>query len=351
MNTQPAPVSFNYGMKDPLERALYILQDGIIILNRKSEITYINKAAEEAVLRQTGKLPGVGNHYFDFVHPERIESTKRYVADALSNLTTKFQLCYPQLGVETWFELGYYPMPDDSGLVTHVCVRGKDITGQVQLEKKIESERKKLKNQIIKATLDGQEKQRSEIGRELHDNVNQVLTTVKLYNELALTEEYTNKKLLLRSVQQVNYCIEALRTLSKTLGSPKIEETDLKDSVKELVDEVNATRRIEAHFFTYGINKDKVSQDLMTTIYRIAQEQLTNVLKYANASRVDIMLVGTAETIALNIKDNGEGFDVNKKSKGVGITNMISRTEVLGGHIEIESQPGKGCSLMVEFPL
>ncbi|MGZ5287454.1 MAG: sensor histidine kinase, partial [Flavisolibacter sp.] len=276
---------------------------------------------------------------------------KRYVADALSNLTTKFQLCYPQSGVETWFELGYYPMPDDSGLVTHVCVRGKNISEQVQLEKKLESERKKVKNQIIKATLDAQEKQRTEIGRELHDNVNQVLTTVKLYNELALTEEYTNKRLLLRSVQQVNYCIEALRTLSKTLNSPKIEENDLKDSVKELVDEVNATRRIEAHFFTYGANREKISQDLMTTIYRIAQEQLTNVLKYANASRVDVMLVGTGETIALNIKDNGEGFDVKKKSKGVGITNMISRTEVLGGHIDIESEPGKGCSLMVEFPL
>jgi signal transduction histidine kinase len=287
----------------------------------------------------------------DFVNPERVEKSKVFIADALCNRSSTLIINYPQSGVDTWYELGYYPMPDESGLVTHVCVRGKNVTEQVKLERELENERKKLKNRLIKATLDAQEKQRSEIGRELHDNVNQVLTTIKLYNELCLTEEKTNKKLLLRSVQQVNYCIETLRALSKTLSSPRIEETDIKESVRELVDEINATKRIEAFFFTYGVQQEKISQDLLTTLYRIAQEQLTNVLKYANASRVDVLLVGTSVSIALRIQDDGEGFEPEQKSKGVGITNMISRAETLGGTIEITSAPGKGCSLMAEFPL
>jgi signal transduction histidine kinase len=345
------PFLNSYTFNDPLEQALYILQDAIIILNRKKILTYINKAALEAVVKQQGKVLSIGDFYLDFVEDCRKERTIEQIEDAFCNQSSEFTLNYPQNGVDTWYQLGYYPMPDETGLVTHVCVRGKNITKQVLLEKELEDERIKLNNRLIKATIDAQERQRSEIGRELHDNVNQVLTTVKLYNELCLTEEYTNKNLLLRSVQQVNYCIETLRSLSKALESPKVEETSIKDSIKELVDEVNATKRIHTHFFTYGVQQEKISQDLLTSIYRIAQEQLTNVLKYANASRVDVILVGTSESIALKIQDDGIGFNLDVKSKGVGLTNMSSRAEALGGILEINTAPGQGCSIMVEFPL
>lgn len=340
-----------HSLNDPLERALYILQDAIIIINRKKNVIYINKAATEAVLKQTGRILKVGDDYMDYVHFKRRNITETYIENAICNRPSVFNLNYPQSGVETWYQLGYYPMPDDTGLVTHVCIRGKDITSKILLEKELENERIRSKNLLIKATLDAQEKERSEIGRELHDNVNQVLTTVKLYNELCLTEELTNKKLLLRSVQQVNHCIETIRSLSKTLSSPKIEETDIRETIKELVDEINATRRIDAYYFTYGVHKEKISQDLLTALYRIAQEQLTNVLKYSDASRVDVMLVGASKTIALKIQDNGIGFNIEEKSKGVGLTNMISRTETLGGTFDLTTAPGKGCSLMVEFQL
>ena len=348
------PVISSYpsnSFSDPLERALYILQDAIIIINRKKVVTYINKSASEAVYKQLGRELNVGAHYMDYVHPQRRELNEEYIEQALGNKTSFTTINYPQIGEDTWYQLEFHPMPDDTGLVTHVCVRGKNITKQILLERELESEREKNKIMLIKATLDAQEKQRTEIGRELHDNVNQVLTTVKLYNELCLTEEYTNKHLLLRSVQQVNYCIETLRSLSKTLSSPSIEEADPKESIKELVDEINATRKVDAHYFTYGVQRERISQDLLTALYRIAQEQLTNVLKYAKPSRVDVMLVATSSSIALKIQDDGQGFNQEEKRKGVGITNMISRAETLGGHIDIASQPGKGCSLMVEFPL
>ena len=351
MKTHPVSSLSSAPLSDPLERAMCILQEAIIIINRKKIIIYINKAASEPISHQTGRYPVVGDYYLDFVHPDRLALIKGYIDDAILNVPTTYNLHYPQPDRDVWYQLAYYPMPDDNGIVTHVCIRAKDITRQVNLEKELENERKQLKNRLIKATLDAQEKQRSEIGRELHDNINQVLTTVKLYNELCLTEEVTNKRLLLRSVQQVNYCIETLRTLSKTLSSPNIEEADIKDSIKELVDEVNATRRIDAQFLSYGIQKEKISQDLMTTIYRIAQEQLTNVLKYANATRVEVMLVGTSKTIALKVQDDGIGFNKEEKRKGVGITNMVSRAETVGGSIDILTSPGNGCTLMAEFPI
>ena len=106
-----------------------------------------------------------------------------FIDRAFCNETSVFEIHYPQSGKDDWFELGFYPMPEENGIVTHVCVRAKNITDKKLLEKKIDKQRKEQKNLLIKATFDAQEKQRTEIGRELHDNVNQVLTTVKLYNE------------------------------------------------------------------------------------------------------------------------------------------------------------------------
>ena len=345
-------ISYNYaGTSDPLEKALFILQDGIAILSRRSIITYINKAGQQIFKGQLDYEPAIGDDYFALVKDERRPVTIQYIDEAFCNKASVTVINYPQEGNDCWFELGYYPMPEENGIVTHVCVRAKNITDKVILEKQLEQQRRTQKNLLIKATLDAQERQRSEIGRELHDNVNQVLTTVKLYNEICLTEEKTNKVMLMKSVQQINFCIETLRSLSKVLSSPSIEEMSLKESIRELVDSIVETRKINVNFFTYHVRDEKISQDLQTTIFRIAQEQLTNVLKYANASSVDVILVGTAESIALKIQDNGSGFDPNQKRKGVGITNMISRAETLDGKIELVSSPGEGCTLMAEFPL
>jgi len=347
---QPA-ISYDPGNSDPLEKALFILQDAIVLLNRKAKITFINQAGQQILARNGKSIPAIGDDYLSLLGEDKREITSHHIDKAFCNQSSVFRLKYPQGGETAWFEIGYYPMPEENGLVTHVCVKAKNITDKVSLEVELEEQRKIQKNLLIKATLDAQERQRSEIGRELHDNVNQVLTTVKLYNEICLTEEKTNKAMLMKSVQQINFCIETLRSLSKVLSSPNIEEVSLKESIQELVDSVTETRKIAVNFYNYHIRDEKISQDIQTTIYRIAQEQLTNVLKYANASTVDVMLVGTADTIALRIQDNGHGFDPNAKRKGVGITNMISRAETLDGKIELISRPGEGCTLMAEFPL
>jgi signal transduction histidine kinase len=298
-----------------------------------------------------GFAPKAGDDLLKFTRPEWRETVKAHIEDAFCNRVCDFETNYPQNGMEFWLELGFYPMPDDHGITTHVCLRAKNITEKKSLSHKLDKQTKEQKNSVIKATLDAQERERSEIGRELHDNVNQVLTTVKLYNEICLTEEATNKVLLQKSIQQINYCIETIRSLSKTLSSPNIEEITLKDSIRELVDSINSTGKLVINFYSYGIKDEKISQELQTGLFRIAQEQLTNVLKYANASYVDLLLVGTITSVALRIQDNGDGFDFNQKRKGVGITNMISRAESLGGMVEFETGPGKGCSLMVEIPV
>jgi signal transduction histidine kinase len=177
------------------------------------------------------------------------------------------------------------------------------------------------------------------------------LTTVKLYTELSYHDEVPNKDLLKRSVQQINYCIEEIRSLSRRLAVPKLGELGLEELIKDLVDTINITKKTSISFLSYGIKNREFKQELQTTIYRIIQEQITNVMKYACANSVNVIIAGTNDDIAVQVQDDGIGFDLKEKISGNGITNMISRAETIGGSLKFETSPGNGCVMTAEFPI
>lgn len=331
-----------------LERALFTLQDGIGIVEKDFTISYINSAARELFERQFNTQPSAGECFLDYLSSERQDIHREFILKAFDNEPSVLEV---ELPGPAWYEIGYYPMPDKQGFITHVCIKAKEVTQKRVLEKKLKRERRERKNNIIKATIEGQEKERSLIGRELHDNVNQVLTTVKLYTELSYQDDVPNKELLKRSVQQINYCIEEIRNLSRRLAVPRMGELNFEELIKDLVDTINMTKKTSIKFLSYGIKNRELSHELQTTIYRIIQEQITNVIKYACANSVKVIIAGTNDDIAIQVQDNGIGFDLKEKIKGNGITNMISRAETLGGSLKFDTSPGKGCTMTVEFPL
>lgn len=341
----------NYASNQFLEQALYILQDAIMILNEERELVYINQSAINLCKTHLDVDARIGDQFLSLVHAERKREVRKRIDSAFRNRAIEIEFEDNRPGLSCWLHVGYHPMPDMDGVIRHICIRAKNVTETVLLEKTLEHQRRTQKNTVLKAALRAQEKERAEIGRELHDHVNQVLTTVKLYNEICLTEEKTNKHLLMRSVQQINHCIETLRSLSQSLVSPEAGSVSLKELIRELTLSIDDTQRIDAQFFTYGVNDARIRQEVHTAIYRIAQEQLTNVLKYARASSVDVLLVGTSSSIALRIQDDGCGCDIKKKKKGTGLTNIISRVEALDGQIDIQTSPGEGFMLMAEFPI
>jgi PAS domain S-box-containing protein len=332
---------------DLLERALLALQDGICIIGKDFSISYINCAAQ-GLLEKTDTCPAIGHDFFDYVAPERVQLHRELILKAFANEPS---FCEIQPRGSLWYEVVYYPIPNEVGEITHVCLKAKDITTRKELEKKLFRERKDGKNKIIKATIEAQEKERSLIGRELHDNVNQVLTTVKLYNELSYHDENSNKDLLKRSIQQINYCIEEIRSLSHRLAVPKVGDYDLEELIRDLVDTINVTKKTSIQFLSYGLKNHPINRELQTTIYRIIQEQLTNVIKYAIASSVKVVIAATNTEIAVQVQDDGIGFDLKEKNKGNGITNMIARAETVGGSLIFDTSPGKGCTMTAEFPL
>src|SRR5206468_7954112 len=126
-----------------------------------------------------------------------------------------------------------------------VLVLANDITEKIKAEEELianELERQKAINQ---ATIDTQEQERSEIGKELHDNVNQVLTTTKLYLDLALSNNELKDELIKKSSKNIISVINEIRQLSRSLMDPSIGDLGLIDSIKDLIENINLTRKLQ----------------------------------------------------------------------------------------------------------
>jgi len=205
--------------------------------------------------------------------------------------------------------------------------------------------------QITEAVILAQEKERTEIGKELHDNVNQILGASNLYINTAMTDEEMRQELLERSTQLVSNAINEIRKISKSLITPGLREIGLIESIGDVMDDLKvAKNKMVIDLDLQNISEEQIEDRRKLTLFRIVQEQLNNIVKHAEATRVLIRLSGEQDQIVLTVADNGVGFDVSRHRKGVGITNIISRAELFAGKVEIQSSPGEGCMLTVSLP-
>ncbi len=231
-----------------------------------------------------------------------------------------------------------------------------DVTERIELEKELNQQRLTRQRQITEAVILAQEKERSEIGKELHDNVNQILGASNLYINTAMTDEELRQELLERSTALVSKAINEIRKISKSLITPGLREIGLIDSIEDIIDDMRfAKDDMQIELDLQNITEEEIEDRRKLTLFRIVQEQLNNIVKHAKAQRVLIRLsiegANGGRHVVLTVADNGVGFDVSRHRKGVGITNIISRAELFNGKVEIVTAPGEGCTLSVGLPL
>jgi PAS domain S-box-containing protein len=225
-----------------------------------------------------------------------------------------------------------------------------DVTDRVRLEKELAQQQKLKQQQITEVVLGAQERERFEIGQELHDNINQILATSKLYLDMAIEENDPRMELLVKSRKNISLAIEEIRKLSKELITPTLNDLGLIQSIREMIRNIQTVKKIKIRLHISGLDEAFLAPEQKITIYRIVQEQLNNILKHAQATSVVIELnkeKGQHEQIVLQVKDDGRGFDPRIRRRGVGLSNILSRAELYNGRVEIDSAPGKGCRLEV----
>jgi PAS domain S-box-containing protein len=226
-----------------------------------------------------------------------------------------------------------------------------DISERKRLEKELLKTELEYKKAINQATVDSQEQERGEIGKELHDNVNQVLTTTKLYLELALANEDLVHELIKKSSKNISTVINEIRQLSRSLMDPSLGDLGIIDSINDLIGNINLTRKVHITLDIAEEIEDLLNKAQKLTMFRIIQESLNNVIKHAKAKSVSIQITHQNNIAELIVADDGAGFIQESTRKGAGLKNITNRVYLINGTFFLDSEPDKGCRIKINFPI
>lgn len=196
--------------------------------------------------------------------------------------------------------------------------------------------------ELTKATLQALETERKFIGEELHDNINQVLSSVKIYLEVAQSDPANSGSLIAKSHEYICNAIREIRNISNKLIAPGEQLLELSDMIRQMANDISQTKNIQFNLDLERCFPADLLPEQRIAVFRIVQEQFNNIQKYSNASHVHVLLENRSPNFYLRIEDDGVGTDLISTKNGLGLTNMTSRVELYNGKIHMESSPGKG---------
>lgn len=224
-----------------------------------------------------------------------------------------------------------------------------DVTEKKMLELKLEEERRQKENEITNAVLTAQENEKEYIGRELHDNVNQILASARLF--FGVSKRTMSPDTIQQADELIGKAIQEIRLLCHSLIPPSFDITNLSDSIEQMVLHIENETGINFIKQYHQTDYTDLPQVVQLTIYRTVQEQLNNILKYSKAKNVIIQTIRQGNELTLLIEDDGIGFDTTVKKRGVGFLNIQTRAAICNGTMQVTSMPGNGCTLKLQFVL
>ena len=212
-------------------------------------------------------------------------------------------------------------------------------------------ERQQLSRQILQA----QEEERYRLARELHDEAAQSLTTLLVY--IRLLERAKNPDEAQRHIQELRdltaRALEDVRRVAVDLRPTILDDLGLTAALEWRVDELNKHNGVHASIAVDGIDR-RLTRDTELVLYRVGQEALSNVNRHAAASRVKVFLRREGGLCVLQVIDNGAGFDPaqvdQRDGRGLGLVGMRERIAMIGGELEVTSQPGAGTEITARVP-
>ncbi len=208
----------------------------------------------------------------------------------------------------------------------------------------------------LEAMVQGQEQERLRIANELHDHFGSLMAAVKVN----LTTVTANNSDILENDRQmknlsvlVDQACEDIRSLSHSMHVGISESFGLVRGLRDLAESVTASGRIEVTFQSTSC-ADKLDSVIEVTAYRLVQELVSNALKHAKATKLTVQLTCLDHLLNIIVEDNGKGFDAlyyMEHSEGIGLKSMQERISAMHGEFEVDSQPGKGTTVVIDLPV
>lgn len=228
-----------------------------------------------------------------------------------------------------------------------------EIEVRRQREDEIRDSRERLRALALRL-VEIQEEERRFIAHELHDEIGQLLTNLKILLDLALRQPGEGgRPLISQSVELASELLDRVRQMSLNLRPQMLDDLGLMPALEWHFKRHEKQTGITV-LFRHSKLPEGLPKTLETAVYRIIQEALTNVARHANVREVTVRLWADSEALGVQIEDKGQGFDPDEaiaRGTSSGLAGMRERALLLGGQFTIESTPGNGCILTIELPL
>jgi PAS domain S-box-containing protein len=327
------------------------ISDAVVVLDKNYCITYMNPSTETL----TGyKLPKAqGRPMMEILRVRDLETDESSVnllqcdldGSKLSSLRKNLSL-HSNGGKETPIGEGSVsPVIDTKGNCIGLVIIFKDLTVKAERDRLL----KEFETKRLAALLEGQEKERNRIAKDLHDGLGQTLNAIKMSMNMNHDHNHTQElsKLIDEAIQ------ESIR-ISDNLLPSKLRDFDLATCIRSLCSQMQRSTNLQISFESLGTSQH-IDQTQKINFYRIAQEALNNAVKHAKANNITVQLNEESEGIQLTIEDDGQGINAAKQmpsnSSRNGMANMRERAEIMGGKFIIESDENRGTLIIVEAPV
>ncbi len=204
------------------------------------------------------------------------------------------------------------------------------------------------------AVLRGEEQERTRLAKDLHDGLGGMLSGIKytlhsVKGNLVLTPEHAQS--FERSLDMLDSSIREMRRVAHNMMPEALVKFGLDTALQDFCNDINQSGALQVSYQSIGLKNTELEQTKAITIYRIVQELLNNSMKHAAARHALVQISNNDNQLSITVEDDGKGFDsaILRQSRGIGWTNIQHRIEFLKGRWDVDSQPGKGTSVHIEF--
>jgi two-component system, NarL family, sensor histidine kinase UhpB len=238
-----------------------------------------------------------------------------------------------------------------------------DITERLRTQQALERVNRELElsherlRALSRRLLEVQEEERGRLARDLHDDIGQVLTALKIQLEsLQRVGDPALRVRIAEGVETVQHTLERVRQLSLSLRPPQLDDLGLAAALRSHLDRQAGVAGLAPHFDAAEAPQD-IEPDTETACFRVAQEAINNVLRHARAHNLWVRLFVAGGRLALSVRDDGRGFDLDgvrrraASGASLGLVGMEERIALAGGSFELRAAPGQGTVLLATFPL